>query len=190
MDAELRWSGAIERLSQTELARRLGLTPRQIRNLEKKGLPYGYPKKKGSDKEYPWPTCNLWYIDFRIQSEFERLGRKPDLDGARARKEDALARRAEWDLAKDQGKFVSAVFLRAQVGRVLEQCVVELRTLTGRWKDELVDLPSAADVQNKLEPLVESAIGNVQRAALDGLLTADPSGADDESEKDVDDVDD
>jgi hypothetical protein len=51
-----------EKITQRDCANRLGITPRQVRNLVLKGMPT--LGKAGWNVLYPWPECRRWYTNF------------------------------------------------------------------------------------------------------------------------------
>lgn len=85
-------------LNQKELARFLGLSRQQIRNLEKVGLPHG---SKGREKQYPIPASVQWYIDFKVEAAIQRVT-PAELLAARVRKTEAEAELAELEVKKQK----------------------------------------------------------------------------------------
>lgn len=57
-----------ELLSQADLCHRLGLSPRQVGNLTRRGLPREQPSG-GRDRfgRYPWPRALAWYLDYKVR---------------------------------------------------------------------------------------------------------------------------
>lgn len=68
-----------EPITQRELARRLGITPRAVRYLRDR---HGMPEitRQGAPR-YLWPECARWYIRFKIE-EAGRRGGPPTFKGA------------------------------------------------------------------------------------------------------------
>lgn len=59
----------LEILTQNEVARRLRLCARQVRNLTDAGMPRVKEKAIGGRfGGYPWPAVRLWYLEFRRRS--------------------------------------------------------------------------------------------------------------------------
>jgi hypothetical protein len=83
-----------EHVNQRELAARLGLTTRQVRNLANDGLPRNIAQGVAS---YPWPEALNWYIARRIKQ-----AAPPDKLAAQTRKLQAEAMLAELALAREQ----------------------------------------------------------------------------------------
>lgn len=91
-----------EKITQQELAHRLGLTTRQVRNLEEKGLPTKVARD--GKKSWLWPEAMHWYIDFKAQtiaplrddSEDAKLERRERM--AKVRSAEVSALRAEGQL--------------------------------------------------------------------------------------------
>lgn len=55
-------------LKQADVADEFRLTPRQVQNLERKGLPHD---GSGASKRYPVPHCFVWFLAYRVR---QRLG--------------------------------------------------------------------------------------------------------------------
>ena len=79
---------ANEYLSQEELCHRLGLCPRQVRNLTGRGMPREQPSG-GRDRfgRYPWPRALAWYLDYKSrEAAAQRARRAPRGPNARRKK--------------------------------------------------------------------------------------------------------
>lgn len=92
-----------EWITQKELAERLDLTVRQVRNLGDHGLP------RREDGRYPWPDAQKWYIRFKQQEKVQRANVERPNDAeraARTRKLTAEAIARELEIAERQGQLI------------------------------------------------------------------------------------
>lgn len=107
-------------LNQLELADVLGVTPRQVRNLEEKGLPYDDTL---GVKRYPKRTCQRWYVEFKQEEAVSRLERQEStgLDEWERRKASADARLAEIKVLKEEGRLLPNEVHERVVGEVAER---------------------------------------------------------------------
>ncbi|MCK9494144.1 MAG: helix-hairpin-helix domain-containing protein [Dehalococcoidia bacterium] len=126
-------------VSQVELARTIGLTTRQIRNLELEGMPH---RADGARKYYPVPGALDWYIrrkEEAARAEFD-FG---DFERARARHEAARARLAEIQVAKEEGQLIPVEVVESVYGeRMLDVLRSGILNMPGRWGAQIVGLDS------------------------------------------------
>lgn len=150
-----------ELLRQKVLAEYLDLDPRQIRNLEKKGLPTRAVK---GETRYPWPKCLHWYLDFKLQSLKGKGTAKRVLE-ARIRKLEAEAERAELDLLERRSELVAFTFMERELTAVLERVRAVMLSFKGKWAPELVGCDSEAEVRKRLDVAIDDGIRALQQAA-------------------------
>lgn len=136
-------------LNQTELAAHLGLTTRQIRNLEAEGLPH---RAEGNRKWYPIPEAIQWYIEWKRQEVLRDI-EKVDFKKPRARKMAAEARMAEIELAKEEGRLLPREVLDETYGRMLDLVRRGLLNMPGRWASHFSPLPP-----RKAEAIIRRAV--------------------------------
>ena len=155
-----------ELLPQSAIAEYLNVDVRQIRNLEKKGLPM--VRVKGTPK-YPWPAGLHWYLDFKIQAALKKEG-GGEAERWRVRTERAKALRAELDLAQRRGELLGVDWVLRQAERWL--------TLTRSHAMNLgpgiaTNLAGAArtvpEVQLLVDRETDAFLRDLQKA-IDGLL--------------------
>lgn len=92
------------RLSPTELADRLGLSSRQITNLANQGV---LEKKVASGRPYfEWPKSRDDYIAYKVSLAVSAQGKAADYEESKARKEAALAEKAEIEVAQLRGELI------------------------------------------------------------------------------------
>lgn len=147
-----------ERVSTAEVAKRFGVTARQVRNLRDQGMPC-HP-----DGTYPWPSCRVWRDE-----QLKAIGRReavPDGEGeARARKLSAEAQLAELNLERARGELVPIRDVERVWGLVLDRLRARLLAAPGKWAPRL-GLP-IAQAQVKLEDVVRELITDLADAADD-----------------------
>jgi phage terminase Nu1 subunit (DNA packaging protein) len=154
-----------EVLAQKELAARLDLDPRQIRNLEKKGLPRTYFREEGEERGYPWPACLHWYVAFKIETETQKLSTPQRFQAAQIRELEAKAAKAELSLAQVRGELLD----RPLVARERQQAFERIRnvntTRASRWAPQLDGLTGTI-LLAKLEDLAQDEMAMLQRSLL------------------------
>lgn len=160
-------------VNQTELSALIGVTTRQIRNLEHRGLPHRAEKNQ---KLYPVPDAIQWYIDRKrdeVLSEIQDL----DLKQAKARREAARARMAEIELAREEGDLISREAVEVSFGdEMLDRIRAALLNMPGRWGPQMgFDDPRRGEAALKeiaaeiLEHLSGAAADDVAIGASDDL---------------------
>ena len=88
--------------SQTELSAIIGLSTRQIRNLEREGLPCSMERKR---KAYPLPEAVVWWKDREVARALEPYSHT-DLEEERRRWMSAKAGKAEIELSNLRGELI------------------------------------------------------------------------------------
>ena len=120
-------------LSQKEIAQLLGLTTRQIRNLEAEGMPH---RAEGNRKLYPVPGAWRWYHQKELDRAVSEV-QPTDYDEARAREMAARAEKAELEVKKMRGELVHVDDLEALYSQPLADLRSQLLALPGRVAAEL-----------------------------------------------------
>lgn len=136
--------------SQTEIAEILGLTTRQIRNLEGEGMPH---RAEGNRKLYPLPGAVQWYY----QREIARA-MPTDFEEAKARKMAAEAALAELELAQAEGRIVTVDDMEKMLSSPLYRLRAKMLSLPSKWAPSLVGCRTVAEAQTRLEAAVEEAM--------------------------------
>jgi phage terminase Nu1 subunit (DNA packaging protein) len=145
-----------EKLQQKELADRLDVTPRQVHNLVTEGMPTKLEKGK---RFYPWPECNVWYIEYKIRAAAPKPDKNRDrMAELELRKEEVAVRSAELKLAKEEGRLVSIDYLEHQVSTILEGLRGKLLSFAGKHSPHLVGLESPAAARAKLDVAIEEVM--------------------------------
>jgi len=168
---------AVEHLTQRELAVRLGLATRQIRRLVDDGLPRD--RKGPGHPTYPWPEANHWYIEYRERLAVQKL-QPNSWEDARARRETAMARLAELEVAEKEGQLIPMDVLRETLGDVVDRVRAKLIRIPGAWAPQLTGLDSPREVVKVLHSAVGEAIEELGQVQL----------LDDEEDEDLDEEED
>lgn len=135
-------------LSQKDLAQVLGLTTRQIRNLEEQGMP---ARAEGNRKLYPIPDAVRWYVQRQVDQAAEAA--KPDAyEKARARDMEARAEQRELEVMEARGRVVPVERWATEVRDYLTTMRSRLLALPGLIAGAL-PLPQAETVE-LIEPLI------------------------------------
>lgn len=152
-----------EELTQKEAARRLALTPRQLRNLADHGVP------RLESGLYPWPDTQKWYVEFKKEEERRRSGRSDDTEyeKSRARKMAAQAEREELEVAQLRGELVTLEVVEQEWARSLSRARGVLLALPGKIAPDLIGLRSIPEVIAVLEPAVAAAMEALSGAGAD-----------------------
>lgn len=154
-----------EVLAQKELAARLDLDPRQIRNLEKKGMPRTYLREDGEERGYPWPACLHWYVRFKIEAETQKLTVPQRLQAAQIRDLEAKAAKSELALAQVRGELLERPLVRRERQQAFEQIRNVNATRASRWAPQLEGL-AGPQLQTRLEDLGEEEMAQLQQSLL------------------------
>lgn len=136
-----------ELLIQRQLAEMLDLDPRQIRNLEKVGLPTS--KVKG-EKRYPWPKCLHWYLAHKVDAIAKRSDGK-ELDAQRLRKLTAEADLAELKAEQERGRLVAIDYMEQQTTTLLQRLRAKLLNAPSKHAPAMVGLRTMHEAQSRLE---------------------------------------
>lgn len=134
----------IESLNQREFARAFGLTTRQVRNLEQKGLPHRAVKNR---KAYPIPEATMWFVDYQKGLVSESAG---DLDRAKLRKAEADAEMAEIALQHRKGELLEFAFVEAELEAILSRLRARIVNIVARYRADVMHLDSEAEAEEAL----------------------------------------
>jgi phage terminase Nu1 subunit (DNA packaging protein) len=135
-----------------QVAHLLMLTPRQVNNLVKEGMP------KVARGEYDVVAVVHWYIrKMKAQVDAARRGDETEVQ-ARARLVKATADLREMDLAKQREEVIGLLDVRANLEEVLVATRAKIIGLPRRAAPQLVGRDSPAEIQKFLEELVYEAL--------------------------------
>lgn len=150
-------------ITQTELAKRLDVTTRWVREL--KEMPRG-------PKGYPWPECLHWYIEHqatRLASQEETT----DVAALEMRKLEAEVRMAELKLAQAEGRLLSIEDLETELSAPLYRIRVRLLNLPTRGAPLLVGCETLQQARACLEELVHEILEELGTLGEDAADEAD-----------------
>lgn len=154
-----------EILNQKELAARLDLDPRQIRNLSKRGMPTTYLGESGEERGYAWPACLHWYLRFKVDAETQKFTTPQRLQAAQIRDLEAKAAKSEMALSHLRGELLE----RPLVSRERQQAFERIRNLgstrASRWAPRLEGL-AGTHLLTMLEDLGEEEMRQLQQSLL------------------------
>lgn len=149
-------------ISQKDLAAHLGLSTRQIRNLEDDGVLRAELDDKGR-KAYPWPESNQRYWHNKIaEAKGDAGGDKEKRAAAELRQALVEAELAEIELAEKRKSVVSINDVERMVAEPLELVYASLKNLPARWGAMLVGCTSTPEVIARLKPAVAEVIDELR----------------------------
>ncbi|MGE0456423.1 MAG: hypothetical protein AB7Q30_23065 [Vicinamibacteria bacterium] len=146
-------------MTQSEFAELVGLTTRQIRNLEKAGLPHRSDKNR---KLYPVPSAIHWWRDREVELAVKEI-EVGDLDEAKTRKMQVEAARAELELAREQGQLIHIADLEQLHQKPLATLRARLLALAGQIAAQLPIEP--VESLEVIEPIVHAMMQELSEVA-------------------------
>ena len=149
----------IREVTQTEFAELVGLTTRQIRNMEKSGIPH---RASGNRKLYPVPAAILWWRDREVERAVASV-EVGDIEAARLRKMQAEAARSELELARERGDLIHVDDLEQLHQAPLATIRARLLALPGQIAAELPIEP--VESVEIIEPLVHAMMSELSESA-------------------------
>jgi phage terminase Nu1 subunit (DNA packaging protein) len=153
-----------ENLTQKEAADRLGISPRRLRHLSKRG-----DLTRLRDGAYPWPLIREEHRELREAADRKR-GRAPSGSGlseARTRKENARARLAELEAAEKEGLLLPTSIVQEVLGSALDRLRQRILTIPGTWPPRLAPLEDSRAVQKELKELTDELLQSLASVADD-----------------------
>lgn len=141
-----------ERLTQTEAARRLGITRQAIGAwLDKDGAPV--ETDDDGTRWVLWPDFARWREDWLVHTEARALAQVSDLDFQRARKTRAEADLAELERDKALGELISLTVYEHALATILQRLTARLRAMPPRLGRFGTDVEAA--VEKEVEQTVD-----------------------------------
>jgi phage terminase Nu1 subunit (DNA packaging protein) len=158
-------------LNQKDVAAALGLSVKQVQNLEAGGVLQ--PELEEGRKVYPWPASVRKYIAFRVQQTREqsstgRERKETDLRIARVN-----AANAEIDLAKRQGTMIHIDDVEKLVEEPLRLVAGALKNLPSRWAPDMVGCPTIQEATTRLKRAIGEVLENLHETGA--KVTARPA---------------
>lgn len=144
-------------VNQKDLARILGLSTRQIRNLEAQGLPH---RAEGNQKLYPIPESVQWYMQQAVDRAQDKAESQEKAESER-RKLAAEAKLAEIKAAEAEGRLIPLEVYEEDLSRTLDAVRAKLLNIPGAWSPAVVGCRDVPTALTRLRPLVHSMLGEV-----------------------------
>jgi len=157
----------LRKLRQVDLATLLKVTPRQIHNLVKQGMP-SFIDDDGKRK-YDGPECVAWFVA-RERGGDEDLG---DVDAARVRLESLRADILEVELAEKLGKVMTVEQFEKARFDADARVAAKLKALENRLAPAVVGTTDVQDGLARVKPLVAEAMDELYRG--EDVPTIDPA---------------
>lgn len=184
------------RVTQKELARLVGYSPRQLTNLvDDNKLTTIVESGK---RFYPTDKCVQEIIKHREALARGKSGdAASELDEVKLRKERARAEREELDLLKERGELIARPLAERAIGELLTALKAQLVQFPSRYESDLVGLENRVKVRAILKPAVHQEIQRLSAAAaqvgrriqmIDAAADGDDDGADIGEADDADDA--
>lgn len=151
-------------LTKPQLARCLGIGPRQVDNLLVAGCP---SRREAGRVVFEWPAVREWYIDQKIKAA---KGRAPDADAARDRLDLAKARLAEIELARAEKTMVPVTDVTRLWGDQVAAVAGKLSSAPSKYAQRCLGLTSVGQAMKVLDQAMQEALAE---------LTAAPEVSDD-----------
>ena len=161
-------------VNQRDAAAVLGLTTRQIRNLDEAGIP-SRPAGDGRGRVYDLVEVVPWYIrEVRRQSRTN----ESDLDRAKLEQAELEVRRRRIEVAKAEGELIAIADHRTVVGKVADAFRAALLSVPGSWGPQIVGIPTPAEGTEAMRVCSEGLLRDMASVAdaleLEGEAAADP----------------
>ncbi len=148
----------LRKLRQVDLATLLKLTPRQINNLVKEGLPSSLDAKQ--KRSYDGPECVAWYLDRRRGGD-DDLG---DVDAAKVRMDTLRADLLEVELAEKLGKLMTVGQFQVALNDANSRVATKLKALENRLAPAVVGTTTIQDGLGRVKPLIMETMDELYRA--------------------------
>jgi phage terminase Nu1 subunit (DNA packaging protein) len=136
-----------EFVTQKGLAWILGVSPRQIRNLEKHGLP---SQRSARSVRYPIPDALEWY--------YKRKFGVDEVEDPKVRHFELKNQLLQIEVARTREALVPLELHRKVVGQLAERLVSTLRNLPSTWAPQLVAMKNEREVAKVLVQVADEMI--------------------------------
>ena len=161
-------------VNQRDAAAVLGLTTRQIRNLDEAGIP-SRPAGDGRGRVYDLVEVVPWYIrEVRRQSRTN----ESDLDRAKLEQAQLEVRRRKIEVAKAEGELIAIADHRTVVGKVADAFRAALLSVPGSWGPRIVGVTSPAEGTEAMRVCSEELLRDMSSVAdaleLEGQTAPEP----------------
>jgi hypothetical protein len=147
----------LRRLRQVDLATLLKLTPRQINNLVKEGMP-SFLDEAGKRK-YDGPECIGWYLERGRHADDDL----DDLDAAKVRMDSLRGDLLEVELAEVLGRVMTVEQFRRARFDSDARVAAKLKALENRLAPAVVGAVDVQDALARVKPLVAEVMDELFR---------------------------
>lgn len=145
--------------TKKELAELLAVTPRQINNLVKEGMPQ---RLNGGRPKYGMEAVT-WYYGRKLE-EVKAERRNTSLDEARTKKSLAQAALAELELKRKTGEVIAISEVTDEYARTLIRLRGKILAVPGRWAPRFAPKMTRAKSQSLLEQAMRDAIDELRES--------------------------
>ncbi|MDQ6771150.1 MAG: hypothetical protein M3Z54_14330 [Gemmatimonadota bacterium] len=149
-------------ISQKELAERLGITTRHVRNLVFEGMP---KDGEGPKATHPWPEARDWYNGY-LRAQERKKKPEDDLKELRKRKFIAEVRKAEIEVAESDGQLIGYDVHELRVGQICDRLRNVLMTVPSKFLSRIqvtrTDLEAQAVGEQIRDELLRALQGTAQ----------------------------
>lgn len=149
-------------VSQGEIAEVLGVVARQVRNLEKEGLPREVDG-------YPVARCVRWYVEFKATEALQRARPRAeapsDRSEAELRKAIAEAGLLELKLERERGDLVEVAAYDAELRRILFGVRRVINNLPGMLASQILHLQELAEARRIVRSVRDNLLRELQTIA-------------------------
>lgn len=150
-------------ISQKELAERLGITTRHVRNLVFEGMP---KDGEGPKATHPWPECRDWYNGY-LRAQERKREPEDDLKELRKRKFVAEVRMAEIEVAESDGRLIPFEIHELRIGAICDRLRGVLMTVPSKFLSRIQVTRTDLEAQAVGEQIRDELLRALQGTAAD-----------------------
>lgn len=151
-------------MTRAEFGQIVGLSTRQLHNLEAQGLPH---RAEGRRKFYPLPDAVLWIRQRDVENAVAKV-QPTGFDDARAREMNARAEKAELEVAALRRQVLTVDDFDRRYSAALAQLRAALLALPGRIAAELPIAP--VESLEIIEPIVHGFMAELSEEPDDEVV--------------------
>lgn len=150
-------------ITQKELAERLGITGRHVRNLVFEGMP---KDGEGPKATHPWPESRDWYNGY-LRAQERKKEPEDDLKELRKRKFVAEVRKAELEIEEAEGRVVRYEIVELRIGQICDRLRNVLMTVPSKFLSRIQVARSELEAQAVGEQIRDESLRALQGTAQD-----------------------
>lgn len=148
-------------VSQSDVAMILGLSTRQVSNLERAGMPYRAEKNR---KWYPLPDAVHWWRDREVSRAVSAL-EVSEIEALKARKLEAEAAQKEIELEELRGSLVAVEAVRATWSDVLSRLRAKIIAAKGSLAPRMVGHDTPREAKAVLDAAFDELLDELRETA-------------------------